>query len=311
MALIAHKGAVDLLLRILETKSGRISGAVMHASFGEAGRRLIESKLLLSTGRTDMFSVMDDYEDEPVRVEWSAEQESYGYFARSGQWSAVPAEDLAFYKVTMPIFFSQLLVRCERGSAQRDEVLIPEVVWDLGSVKLESRGQPVSVWFARRLFDSEHLKSLEALALRRPAVGMRVIITSTTDALDVDLPGHMIVALRDVGEAAASISVDPIILAKRMKMVPASQLKPIGHSADYGQIRIRHQTFIFRGDLHRQILKILVDAYNRNDAVCRTSQVLEDAGARGKTNSLARAFSKNADWHKFIKEKAGNCWIEF
>jgi hypothetical protein len=76
VALIAHKGAVDLLLRILETKSGRISGAVMHASFGEAGRRLIESKLLLSTGQTDIFSVMDDYEDEPVRVEWSAEQES-------------------------------------------------------------------------------------------------------------------------------------------------------------------------------------------------------------------------------------------
>jgi hypothetical protein len=291
VALIAHKGAVDLLLRILESQSGRISGAVMHASFGEAGRRLVESKLLLSTGQTDIFSVMDDYEDDPVRVEWSAEQESYGYFTRSGQWSAVPAEDLAFYKVTMPIFFSQLLVRCERGSAQRDEVLIPEVVWDLGSVKLESRGQPVSVWFARRLFDSEQLKSLEALALRRPAVGMRVIITSTTDALDVDLPG--------------------IILAKRMKMVPASQLKPIGHSADYGQIRIGQQIFIFRGDLHRQILKILVDAYNRNDAVCRTSQVLEDAGARGKTNSLARAFSKNADWHKFIKEKAGNCWIEF
>lgn len=59
------------------------------------------------------------------------------------------------------------------------------------------------------------------------------------------------------------------------------------------------------------ILRILVDAYNRDEPICLTTKVLLDVKAGSHVTNLARAFSGNKDWRKFIKEDAGHCWIEF
>jgi len=255
-------------------------------------------------------SAMDDYEDEPTRVQWSPERESHGYCGSRGQWISVPAEELTLYGVKMPAFLTQLLVRCERITAAGKDPLVPNVLWDLGTVKLEARGKPVSVWFARRLFDDGHRTKVEAMAAKRPPADTRVIITATDDSPYLMAPGHIIVTLRDIGETADCIAIDPAIVVKRLRLVPSSVLKPIRHSADYGMIYIGDETYEFTGVLHRAILRILVDAYNSNGSVRLTADVLEEAEAGPKVTNLARAFSKNKHWRKFIKEKAGQCWIE-
>lgn len=311
MALIAHKGAVDLLLRILESRNGMISGSTMSASFGEAWRVLFGSDLLTKSGTTEFVSAMDDYEDAPKRVEWSPERGSHGYFGSNGKWVSVPAEDITLYGVNMPAFLTQLLVRCDRVSPPAKDPLIADSLWDLGAVKLEARGKPVSVWFARRLFDDRHRERVEAMAAKRPPADMRVVLTARDGCADIQAPGHLTVTMCDVAETAIGFAIDPAILAKRLMLVPASTLKPIRHSVDYGMIYITEKPFEFSGDLHRRILKILVDAYNRNDPVCRTAAVLDEAGAKGENKYLYRVFNKNEDWRKFIKEKKGNCWIEF
>jgi hypothetical protein len=311
MALIAHKGAVDLLLKVLETRSARMTGSIMMASYGEASRNLMVSGLLLTVGRAETVASMDDFEDEPTRVEWSPEQGSIGYYASNGRWVAVPVEELAIYGVAMPTFLTQLLVRCERVSEGVKEPLVPDAVWDLGTVKLHGRGKPVSVWFARRLSDRQHYDALKAMVTQRPPPDLRVIITPTADCPELDALGHVVMTMRDVLEAPDGIAIDPAIVAKRLQLVPMSVMKPLRHSANYGLIYVTENPFEFAGDLHRRILKILVDAYNRNEPVCRTSVVLEDAGAKGENKYLYRVFNKNEDWRKFIREKKGNCWIEF
>ncbi|MCA3559896.1 MAG: hypothetical protein IOC82_02565 [Aestuariivirga sp.] len=310
MALNAHKGAVDLLLKILETRSARMTGSVMRASFGEASTILMESGLLLNVGRAETVASMDDFEDEPTRVEWSAEQGSIGYYANNGRWVEVSAEELAIYGVAMPTFLTQLLVRCERIAEGGKEPLVPDVVWDLGTVWLHGRGKPVSVWFARRLSDTRHRGALENMAARRPPADLRVVMTPTADCPNLDLIGHVLVSLRDVLEAPDRIVVEPAILAKRLKQVPTSLLKPIQHSPDYGMIYIGEESYPFRGPQHRAILKILVDAYNDNDPVRLTADILEEIKPGPKVTNLARAFSGNRHWQKFIKEEAGQCWIE-
>lgn len=310
MALIAHKGAVDLLLKILETRSARMTGSIMRASYGEATERLLDAGLLVQVGRSNTVAAMDDFEDEPTRVEWSPEQECHGYYARNGRWVSVPDEELAIYGVAMAIFLTQLLVRCERLTAQGMDPLVPDVVWDLGTVRLHGRGKPVSMWFARKLSDDRHRSALDAIAARRPPADMRVIITPTNDCPEIEAPGHVMVTLRDAQESPGSIAVDPAIVAKRLKQVPTSVLKPIRHSAGYGIIYIGDEAYEFRGVQHRAILKILVDAYNSNDPVRLTAEVLEEVGAGPRVTNLARAFSGNKHWHKFIREEAGQCWIE-
>lgn len=311
MARIAHEGAVDLLLKILETRSARMAGSIMTASNGEATRMLMGSGVLLNVGRAETVASMDDFEDEPTRVEWSAEQGSFGYHASNGRWVAVPAEELAIYGVSMPAFLNQLVISCEHLSEGGKDPLVPDVVWDLGTVRLHSRGKPVSVWFARRLSDTRHRNALEAAVVRRPPVDLRIVITPTADCPGLNAIGHMLVSMRDVLEAPGGIVVDPAILAKRLKLVPSSMLKPIRHSADYGIIYIGDETYKFRGLQHRAIIRILVDAYNDSDPVRLTGDILEEIEPGPKVTNLARAFSGNKDWHKFIKEDAGQCWIEF
>jgi hypothetical protein len=38
--------------------------------------------------------------------------------------------------------------------------------------------------------------------------------------------------------------------------------------------------------------------------------VLEDAGFKGGTNSVSKAFSGRSDYKKFIRQSEGNIWIE-
>lgn len=311
MALIARREAVGLLLRILESKKARISGAIMHASFVEAARVLLGSNLLAKVGQTNTAPAMDDYDDEPTRVEWSPERGSYGFHGSNGKWMSVPSEDLNIYGVIMPAFLAQLMVRCERVSPPAKDPIVPDVIWDIGTVKFGARGKPVSVWFVRRLFDDHHRGQLEAVAAKRPPADMRVVITSTADCPDLVAFGHVIVSMGDVLEAPDGIVINPATLAKRLQMVSTSVIKPLRHSANYGLIYVTEKPFEFSGDLHRRILKILVDAYNHGDPVCRTAVVLEEAGAKGENKYLYRVFNKNEDWRKFIKEKKGNCWIEF
>lgn len=311
MALIAHKGAVDLLLRILETRSARMAGGIMLASFGEAARVLLASDILTKVGQSNVAAAMDDYEDEPTRVEWSPERESHGYYSSSGKWVAVPEEELNLYGVKMPAFLTQLLVRCDRVTSPARDPLVADILWDLGTVRLEARGKPVSIWFARRLFDEGHSGKVEAMATNRPPADTRVIITPTDGCGDIHAAGHLTVAIRDVAESATGIVIDPVIIAKRLKLVPSSLVKPIRHSADYGTIYIGNETYKFRGLQHRVIIRILVDAYNDNDPVRLTGYILEEIEPGPKVTNLARAFSGNKDWHKFIKEDAGQCWIEF
>jgi hypothetical protein len=311
MALIAHKGAVDLLLRILGTRSGKISGAMIRANFAEAGDALLKSSLLVKVGQTDVVPSMDEYEDEPTQVTWSPEHESYGHLGSNGQWVPVALEETFLYGVKMETFFAKTLVNFERVSSQINAPLVMDRLWDLGAVKIEGRQKPVSVWFCRRLFDPGHRAVIEEMMNKRPPADARVIFTSTAAGLDVQSAGQVVVGIKDVLVKPDDIAIDPAIVSKRLLVAPASAHKPIRHSVDYGKIYIGEETYTFRGLKHRAILRILVDAYNRNQPVCLTADVLEEVQAGPTTTNLARAFSGNKYWSRFIKEEAGHCWIAY
>lgn len=167
MARFAHKGAVDLLLQILESRNARMSGAILRANFGEAADVLFAYDLLIKVGQTNIVAGMDDYEDLPTRVEWSSERESHGYHGSNGKWVSVSADEIALYGVKMPAFLVQMLVKCEQITPHAKAPLIADILWDLGTVKLEARGKPISVWFARRLFDDGHRGKVQEIAAIR------------------------------------------------------------------------------------------------------------------------------------------------
>lgn len=308
---LRNSGAVDLLLKILETRSGRVSGSVLRSNYTTASDALLKAGLLTQVGSTDVVPSMDDYEDEPTTVVWSPERGSHGYFTSKGRWTPVAAEEITLYGIKMETFFANALVNFERVSPQISAPLVRDRLWDLGAVKMEGRRKPVSVWFCRRLFDPGYRAAIEEMMNKRPPADVRVILTSTAAGLDVQSAGQVVVGIKDVLAKPDDIAIDPAIVSKRLLVGPASAHKPIRHSVDYGKIYIGEETYTFRGVKHRAILRILVDAYNRNQPVCLTADVLEEVQAGPTTTNLARAFSGNKYWSRFIKEEAGHCWIEY
>lgn len=305
-----NRDAVDLLLKILETRSGRISGSVLRSNFTTATDALLKAGLLTHVGATDVVPSMDDYEDEPTTIIWSPEHGSHGYFTTAGQWAPVTTEETTLYGVKMETFFAGTLIKCEHISAS-PAPLIKDLLWDLGLFKIEGRRKPVSIWFSRRIFDATNRSAVEQIMKKRPPPDVRIVLMSTGRDIAVDVTGQIVVCIKDVLATQSDISIDPAILSKALHIAPASAQKRLKHSPDFGKIYIEEEPYIFRGVLHRAILKILVEAYNRNEPDCLTADVLEEAEAKGKVTNLARAFSGNKDWSKFIKEQAGHCWIEY
>lgn len=303
--------AVELLLKILETRSGKISGSVMRANFMTACNALLKAELLTKAGSVDVVPSMDEYEDEPTPVAWSQEHGSYGYFNSKGQWTPVTSEEITLYGVKMETFFVKALVNAERVSSPSTAPLIQDVLWDLGMFKLQGYRQTVSIWFCRRIFDANRREAVEHTMKKRPPADARIILTSTGRDIDIDVIGQVIVAIKDVLATHSDIAIDPAIVSKRLRVAPSSAQKRLNHSRDYGQIYIEKEPYVFRGVMHRAILKVLVDAYNRDEPDCLTAHVLEEAGAKGKVTNLARAFHGNKHWSKFIREEAGRCWIEY
>jgi hypothetical protein len=306
-----NSSAVDLLLKIIETRSGKISGSFLRANHTTASDALLKAGLLSIVGSTNVVPSMDDYEDEPTTVVWSPEHGSHGYFNANGKWMPIAQDEINLYGVKMETFFARALVNCERVSAASDASLVKEGLWDLGLFRLEGRRKPVSVWFSRRIFDPTHRAEIEQTMRKRPPADVRIVLTSTARDIDIDVTGQVIVVFKHVLAAQNDIAIDPAILSKTLNVAPASVQRRLKHSIDYGQIYIGDEVYNFPGVVHRAILKVLVEAYNKNDPVCLTAAVLQEAEAGKTTTNLARAFSKNKHWNKFIKEKAGQCWIEF
>jgi len=304
-------GAVDLLLKILETRSGKVSGSVLRSNYTTASDALLKAELLTRVGSTDVVPSMDDYEDEPITVVWSPEHGSHGYFTSKGKWTPVAAEEITLYGVKMETFFARALLECEHISAPSHAPLIKNLLWDLGLFKIERCRKPVSIWFCRRIFDATHRAAVEHMMKKRLPADARIILTSTGRDIDIDVTGQVLVAIKDVLATPSDIAIDPDIVSKTLNVAPSSAQKRLKHSPDYGKIYIEEEPYIFRGVLHRAILKVLVEAYNRNEPDCLTAHVLEEAGAKGKITNLARAFSGNKYWSMFIKEEAGHCWIEY
>ena len=306
-----NSGAVDLLLKIIETRSGKISGSVLRSNYTTASDALLKAGFLTRSGSVDVVPSMDDYEDEPTTVVWSPEHGSHGYFNASGKWTSVADEEITLYGVKTETFFTKALVNCDRVSAPSDTQLVKDVLWDLGLFKVEGRRKPVSIWFCRRIFDAAHRAELIQMMEKRPPADTRVVLTSTGRDIDIDVAGQIVVNFKHVLAAQSDIAIDPAILSKTLHVAPASAQKRLRHSPDYGKIYIEEEPYIFRGVQHRAILKYLVDAFNRDEPDCLTSAVLEKVEAKGQVKNLARAFSGNKHWSKFIKEEGGHCWIEY
>ena len=305
------KGAVDLLLQVMETRAAKVQVATLKQVAPRAADNLLEAKLLVASGQVPVVAAMDGYEDEPIPAEWCADRRQHGYHDSVGRWIPVDAGDIAACAVDYPLAIAKMLVAFDRAGPPRPAPLIAGFVWEVGTIRLSRMKAPIPVWFARRLADTAVWAKVEGLFERRPPEEVRIILTSTPgDRIPVTTQKrNHVISVADV-MATGKLAISPQVLGALVFPGQVQRRFPIDHSDDYGIVWLRNETLTFRSDKQRQLLGLLFEAYWSGSHECRTAAVLFEAGYKDGTNAFAKVFSGRDDWRSFIKYAEGNCWIE-
>jgi hypothetical protein len=311
MSVAVDRQALDLLLRVMETPAAKAQASALRIAGSRATDTLLSAGLLAGSGDVPVIAAMDGYEDEPIEVEWSPEHRCHGYRDSTGRWIKVRPEEIATFGVDFQRAIAGMLMQFDRTGSPPPKTLIEGLLLDVGVIRLTGAKAPVPVWFARRLSDADVWQKVSDLMRRRPAEEARVILTSTDGDLLME-PGRrdIVVSISDVLAVPGDLAISPRMLGARVFPGQAQRRYPIDHSENYGVVWLRDQAMEFGGDKQRAFLGLLFDAYWSDKPVLRTADVLSDAGFKGGTNSVSKAFSGREDYKQFIRQSEGNIWIE-
>lgn len=299
------------MLAIAATSTARISGAVLRDEFETTAAELDTSALLQKDGHDFAAASLADHDDVPVSVTWSPQDQTWGYFSPTAGWVAVPEERLISYRLNFESLLPRVVANLYAAKTVPCRPIVPEHLWEMGDAQLPGRRQRVPLWIVRRLTDRAVWTSFTEVIRKRPAPGMRIVLSLTpTDRLEKDIHlGHSIVALRDVALAADPLVVDPAILAARISGGARRDDQLISIAAEGGVVTVRDKTYRFTGVKQRAVIRTLYAAFESGDPICVTAQVLEAGDYSGSVNTLEKAFSGRGDWREFIAEEDGRCWM--
>jgi hypothetical protein len=295
-------------MSVVETPTATIAGQVLDDYYASAGDALKARGLLKPVGAQRAAPSLVDHEDEPVELIWSSRHEGYGYFSPAAGWATVENSRLAMFGVSFDALIRHVLGSLD-GMNETAIILEPDLLWEVGQLRLPGRAKRVPVWIARRLGDAVVWgKFLDAVRLR-PAPGLRIVLTFTSaDRLPVrTAPGHELIAVRDVADS--SLTVDPDLLAARTAAGAPKSDDAITIAADGAAVSVRGTRYAFPGSKQRAVIRELYGAWKSGNQERLTAEVLESAGYSASVNTLTKAFSGRSDWRDFIKEERGRCWM--
>ncbi len=306
--------ALGLISTIADTPDAQISAQVLKTYHAAAGRQLLAAGLLVRAGDNAVTTSMVDHDDEPVPLIRSPEDGSHGYFSPNAGWMKVRPEQTALYRLDMPSLLSRLTTQFDLASRYGPINLIPDLLWEIGDVRLGRRVERVPVWFARRFSNEVVANQIADAARARPAPRMRIMLT-TTPLRHLKLhaaSGQMVADVRDVVDFADGLAVHPDILAARLdgthRPDPA---EPLSLSPDGKQLIILGGAPIsFKTEIQIKIIRRLVDGFNANKRYS-AEELLTEAGSG--SGSLRRTFGslKWAQLSPHLKSTNGLWAFEF
>ena len=300
--------AAEFLLSVAETPDAAVSAAVLDESFAAVAPVLKANGLLQRKDHQRAAISLTDHEDEPVSLTWSPEYSRYGYFSPTVGWVTVPNDRLVLFCVDFDKLFDRLLEKLDLSPRAQRAMLTPNLLWEVGEVRLPDRSKRVPIWVGRRLADPAVWKRFGDAVRARPAPGLRIVLSLTpADRLPADVfHGHSLIAVRDVADHRG-IAVEPALLAARIASGSQVGGGPITVAADGAAVTVHGKRYTFSGSKQRTVIRQLFEAWQSGHPERLTAEVLEAAGYSNSVNTLSKAFSKRTDWRDFIKEQHGCC----
>jgi len=300
--------ALELLLSAIETPESAISGVVLDDYHSSEALVLKETGLLKPHGHESAVASRADHDDAPVTLSWSAEDGGLGYFSPTAGWVTVPDDQIARFQVDVPTVIGELMNGVDWPSRSGPVPFVPDLLWEIGDVRLGRRTQRVPIWFARRLHEPSVWRQIKDVAKARPATRLRVVLSSTASHRfpDEAIAGHLLVAVRDVIDFASGLAIDPEILAARLDGSLAPEIgEALYLSPDGKQLVINGTVTIrFRSDYHIAIIRKLVTGFREGKRF--TARELLDH-AQSSSDTLRQAFGtkKWAQINPYLKSRNG------
>ena len=283
--------ALELLLNTVETPEAAISGVVLDDYYASEAAVLKETGLLKPHGHEAVSVSQADHDDAPVTLSWSAEDEGLGYFSPAAGWVTVPEDQVARFQVDVPTVIRELMGQVVWPARLGPVPLVPDLLWEIGDVRLGRRTQRVPIWFARRLHEPSVWRQIKDLAKARPATRLRVVLTSTPSHRfpDETIAGHLLVGIRDVIDFASGLAVHPDILASRLDGSHQPDIDQALYLSPDGRKLVINGTVTidFKTDIQIKIIGQLVAGF-REGKRFSVQELLTEAGS-GATG-LHRAF---------------------
>lgn len=302
------RNSVDLLLKILEQPKPIVTAEAIATLGQHRVAPLMQAGLLKPAGHEKASTSMSDHDDAPVALTWSPEHGAHGYFSPTAGWITVRGDETARYGVDIPVFFAHLMLGTDVSARGGPVPLLPDLLWEIGDVRLGSRKHLVPIWFARRLSDRATWGQVAEAARRRPTTQLRVLLTSTPSRrLPTEpLSSHLIVAVEDVIDFNTGIGIHPSILAARLDGSHRPNVdSAIDLSPDGKRLVINGTVTIdFKSDIHLTIIRKLVTGY-REGKRFRARELLDHAQSSAKTLRQAFGDERWAELEPYLKSENG------
>jgi hypothetical protein len=302
---------IDILLSVIETPHAVVTSAALDGFYAAKAPALKASGLLELKDHRRAAVSLADHDDEPVNLSWSPEHRGYGYFSPSAGWVPVSDGQMSSFGISFEKLFEHLLDRLDLSTRASPTILLPDLLWEIGEVRLPGRSKRVPLWIGRRLADPKVWSRFAETVRARPAPGLRIVLSLTSaDRLPALIhQGHSIIAVRDIVDHASGLVVDPDLLGARVASGAPSADAFITMGADGASVTVRGTRYAFSGSKQRALIRQLYEAWQSGSPECLTAEVLENAEYSDSVNTLNKAFSGRTDWRDFIKEEHGRCWM--
>ena len=298
-----------LLLRVVAHPRAMISGS--HIDQADGGLELIE-KGLITPNSNQARSI--EIEGEDRELVWDSDSRSYRYFSTAAGWVTMSDEQLRSYTVDFSRLAAQIRHWVDIPVRAEPMELLPGHCWDLGDIWIRRR--KVALLFLRRAVQPETLTRLREALIRFPRrKSCLILMDAAPSRHGPELPGApLLVPLLDLfSTSELQIKrIDPELLAEVAGVSAAvkTDWSPVYCSEDGGHLRIHDRNFYFEGFIHKQIIRLLYDAWESGSPRLRTAAILEEVEAGKSVRTMSHAFSGyKGDWKSVIGYGEGYCWL--
>ena len=300
-----------LLMGIIEQYEANIANRVLLSELGDEGAKFLLKENFLTKGR-DLKHYWNG--DDDKNVEWYDHLNSFAYLSLSGLVE-LSKDDLKTYDVNFSKIVEFLADEFDvsRSSRTKNNEHIESILYFVGDARLSNK-KMISVYFSRRLSDSEVFKKVDEFFLKQSTTKLKKLILTSSPNIypEITKTGASIVSISKLLEMANGKKLFNLdYIANVVFNKNNEDPKPYIHCTEDGSLLfIGEESWNVGGSKKRQIIKLMCDHYAADSKKkLKWDELLIEADIDESTTSRFRDMFKDSKIKELIANKDGYVWF--